>query len=66
MALADVYDALVSTRVYKKEMSHAQARDIILKGSGTHFDPAVINAFLRMEVKFIEIAGLHQNTQNGE
>ncbi len=66
MALADVYDALVSPRVYKKDMSHAQARDIIIKGSGTHFDPAVINAFLRMEAKFIEIAGLHQNTQNGE
>jgi CHASE2 domain-containing sensor protein len=64
MALADVYDALISPRVYKRSMSHAQTRDIILKGSGTHFDPEVIRAFLQVEQEFIQIAGLHQNTRD--
>lgn len=63
MALADVYDALISPRVYKRNMSHAQARDIILKGSGTHFDPEVIRAFILVEQDFIRIAGLHRNSR---
>ncbi|MEX1298051.1 MAG: CHASE2 domain-containing protein, partial [Desulfotignum sp.] len=46
MALADVYDALTSERVYKKKMTHEKAKEIILNGSGTHFDPAVVQAFL--------------------
>lgn len=55
VALADVYDALISPRVYKRPMSHAQARQIILEGSGQHFDPAVVAAFLASEEKFIAI-----------
>ena len=56
MALADVYDALRCARVYKRAMSHAQAREIILEGRGRHFDPGVVDAFLRCETVFVEIA----------
>ena len=56
MAVADVYDALICKRVYKDPMPHEQARDIILKGKGAHFDPEVINAFVDCEKLFIEIA----------
>jgi len=56
MALADVYDALVSKRVYKGAFTHDEAKAIILEGSGKHFDPAVVEAFLKLEQDFIEIA----------
>ena len=46
MALADVYDALVSERVYKKAFSEEEARKIILEGSGTQFDPNLVPLFL--------------------
>jgi len=52
MALADVYDALRSDRCYRKGMSHEQARTIILESDGTHFDPEVVMAFLRIEAVF--------------
>jgi putative two-component system response regulator len=45
MALADVYDALVADRVYRKAMSHDDAYQIIVSGKGTHFDPDVVDAF---------------------
>ena len=56
MALADVYDALISKRVYKEAFSHEVARNIIVQGNGTHFDPAVIDAFIALEQDFIDIA----------
>ncbi|MBV6341566.1 HD domain-containing protein [Candidatus Magnetobacterium casensis] len=56
MALADVYDALITKRVYKDAFSHEVARDIILKGRGSHFDPAVVDAFLSVEDEFVAIA----------
>ena len=56
MALADVYDALISRRIYKEPMSHAAAAAIIRDGSGSHFDPAVVDAFLAVEHQFQEIA----------
>ncbi|MCH4886847.1 response regulator [Acidaminobacter sp. JC074] len=55
MALADVYDALTTERVYKPAFSHEHAKDIILKGRGVHFDPDVVDAFLALEEKFLEI-----------
>jgi putative two-component system response regulator len=55
-ALADVYDALTSKRVYKASFSHETARQIIVDGSGTQFDPNVVEAFLRREDSFIAIA----------
>ncbi len=57
MALADVYDALISKRVYKDAMTHAEAVEIIRDGSGTHFDPGVVEAFLETEGLFAEAAG---------
>jgi putative two-component system response regulator len=55
-ALADVYDALTSRRVYKDKMSHAEARKIILGGAGKHFDEDVVDAFLRRENDIIRIS----------
>ena len=45
MAVADVFDALVSRRSYKEGLSMEQAMDIIHQGSGTHFDPQIVKAF---------------------
>ena len=56
MAVADVYDALISTRVYKPAMSHQQAVEIVAAGRGTHFDPDVVDAFLANEDGFSTIA----------
>ena len=55
VAVADVYDALVSKRVYKNALGHDLARSIIVEESETHFDPEIVEAFLGMEDKFIKI-----------
>ena len=52
MAVADVYDALVSERPYKKPFTHEQAVEIIKKDSGTHFDPAIVDAFMNVAGDF--------------
>jgi len=56
MALADVYDALISRRVYKAPMPHAEAVAVIREGRGTHFDPDMVDAFLEIEDRFREVA----------
>jgi len=56
MALADVFDALISKRVYKAAMSFEQARDIILSERGRHFDPVVVDAFASAFDDFVAIA----------
>lgn len=56
MAVADVYDALRSARPYKAAMPHQKALDILMKDAGSHFDPSVIDAFLRIEKKCEEIS----------
>jgi putative two-component system response regulator len=56
MAVADVYDALTNKRVYKDAMTHERSTEIIRDGSGTHFDPTVVEAFLSRESAFLEIA----------
>ena len=56
MALADVYDALISRRVYKEGMPHQQAAGIIGQGRGSHFDPDVVDAFFQIEQTFVAIA----------
>jgi putative two-component system response regulator len=58
VSVADVYDALTSKRVYKAAFSHERARGIILEGSGTDFDPAIVQAFLACEDRFQEIQQL--------
>ncbi len=52
VALADVYDALTTRRVYKPEFDHERSKRIIIQGSGEHFDPAVVDAFLLGEREF--------------
>src|SRR4249919_1284411 len=56
MALADVYDALISKRVYKPGMTHEQATQIIREGRAMHFDPDVCDAFLEIQDEFRMIA----------
>ncbi|MFI3250816.1 MAG: response regulator [Eubacteriales bacterium] len=56
MAIADVYDALISRRPYKAPLSHSEAVRIILEGEGTHFDPTLIRAFREVHAKFEEIS----------
>lgn len=48
ISVADVYDALISDRPYRKAMSPLDAKEIITKGSGTDFDPNVVKAFLKV------------------
>jgi putative two-component system response regulator len=56
MAVADVYDALISKRVYKPPISHKDAMKIIVKGKGSHFDPEMIDALENIDEEFRNIA----------
>ncbi|HLP97354.1 MAG TPA: membrane-associated sensor domain-containing protein [Sideroxyarcus sp.] len=56
MAVADVYDALISKRIYKKPFSHEDAMAHILQSKGTHFDPDVIDALVAIQEEFRQIA----------
>lgn len=64
MAVADVYDALISRRVYKQSMSHEGAVQIMLDGSGSHFDPEVISAFSALASQFSEVAAQHKDSDS--
>jgi putative two-component system response regulator len=55
VALADVYDALTSRRCYKPAYTHAESRAYIVRESGRHFDPEVVEAFLARELDFVRI-----------
>lgn len=59
MALADVFDALISRRVYKPPYPVEEAVDIILEGRGTHFDPELVDAFVEQKEEFFAIARRH-------
>lgn len=61
MAVADVYDALISKRVYKRAMSHEEAKAIIVDGSGSHFDPVIVEAFLAIEDTFRNISIIYSD-----
>jgi putative two-component system response regulator len=56
MALVDVYDALVSKRVYRPALPQGEAIKIIEAGRGTQFDPAVVDSFLQVASAFGRIA----------
>ena len=56
MAVADVYDALISRRIYKEPFPHERAVAVIEAGSGRHFDPSVVSAFLSEAETFRAIA----------
>lgn len=66
MALADVYDALTTQHVYKPAYTHEQAREILLMGSGTQFDPDIVRAFLANEHRFIDIRRRHAAREEKE
>jgi putative two-component system response regulator len=56
VSVADVYDALTSPRVYKRALSHDEAKEAIVDGAGSQFDPMIVSAFLRTEDRFREVA----------
>ena len=59
MAIADVYDALIAVRPYKKALPHSEACKIIEEGAGKHFDPWLVEAFINREEEFDKIAKAH-------
>jgi putative two-component system response regulator len=66
MAVADVYDALISRRVYKDAMSHEKALQIMRAGRGTHFDPDIIDAVVAIQDEFRSIALEYQDADECE
>jgi putative two-component system response regulator len=66
MAVADVYDALISKRVYKPAFSHDDAIAMIAAERGEHFDPEVVDALLRERNTFREIAGEFRDDHHAE
>ena len=63
LALGDVYDALTSKRCYKEAFSHEKSRQIVIESGGTHFDPEVVDAFLRTEEEFKRIREFYQDSE---
>ena len=61
MAIADVFDALVSKRVYKSAMSHEEAFDIIREGKNRHFDPLLVDIMFEMQANFIKICETYKD-----
>lgn len=55
MALADVYDAMTTKRVYKPAFDHQVVRAMIVESRGSHFDPDVVDAFVRLEQGFLDV-----------
>jgi adenylate cyclase len=56
MALVDVYDAVITKRLYHAPMPHEEAIALIVAGSGTHFDPAVVAAFIKVSTEIQKLA----------
>ena len=63
MAVSDVYDALISERVYKPAIPHKEAVKIIAEESGKHFDPEIVEAFLSVSKQFHEIALMFSDSE---
>jgi putative two-component system response regulator len=63
MAIADVYDALISVRPYKKPFTHEEASKIIVEGRGTQFDPELIDVYISVADKFDEMVQKIKNAQ---
>ena len=61
MALADVFDALVSKRSYKPAFPFEKAMDIIREGAGKHFDPQLAEIFLNSEDDLKKILNKHES-----
>ena len=65
MSLADVYDALISRRVYREKMATEAVEKIILEGRGTHFDPDVVDAFVQRADEFRRISETYADIEGG-
>ena len=63
LAIADVYDALISDKVYKAGVSHEKAVGIIFQGRESHFDPDMVDAFMDIEAEFDAIAQEHADSE---
>jgi putative two-component system response regulator len=63
VALADVYDALISNKIYRQGMSHDAAIGVIFGERGQHFDPDVVDAFMELTVEFEEVAKRFADTE---
>lgn len=66
MAVADVYDALISKRVYKPAYPHEQAIDMIVAERGRHFDPDIVDALLDVAIPFQEIARQYLDDEHAQ
>jgi len=64
MAIADVYDALISDRPYKKALSHEEAMRIIAESRGTQFDPDLIDLFISLADKIKEVNEINEVSKN--
>lgn len=63
LAIVDVYDALISDRVYKAGVPHAQAVAIIFQERASHFDPDMVDAFMEIQDEFAAISRRHADTE---
>jgi putative two-component system response regulator len=63
MAVADVYDALISRLVYKPPYPHEESVDIIREASGVHFDPDIVSAFLELANQFNDVAKKYADSE---
>ena len=66
MAVADVFDALIAERIYKKGFSYEKAMAIITEGAGKHFDPDVVEAFTHISRKLYDERTKISQTESGE
>jgi putative two-component system response regulator len=62
MAVADVYDALISARPYKRPMSHEKAVELIWEGRNSHFDPDMVDAFIEIQNEFFSISQQYKDS----
>ena len=63
IALADVYDALITSKVYRQGLSHEQAVQLIFTERESHFDPDVVDAFMEIHPQFAETAQGHADSE---
>jgi putative two-component system response regulator len=56
VAVVDVYDAMTARRLYRQPVSHEEAVELIVNGRGTHFDPDVVDAFVRIAPRMPTVA----------
>jgi len=66
MAIADVYDALISRRVYKDPFPHENAVAMICQATGHHFDPDIVKAFIERQEEFKQIASLYADDESDD